>query len=81
MSLTSSFINHWHVTISRKRHSSEHFFHVGYNKNAKKMAVKDCLDQIVKSYRWNTNNNQTEDVPIIAALHGTDYHIAGELRN
>jgi hypothetical protein len=79
-SLTSSFINHWQVTISRKRFSADQFFRVTYGKNEQKMAVKARCDKVVEGFNWNVNGNkQTEAVPLIAALHGTDYHIAGML--
>jgi hypothetical protein len=35
------------------------------------------LDRVVRNFVWNNNNAETEHVPLVAALHGTDLLIAG----
>lgn len=71
--LTVSFVNQWKTTTTRYNESPDHFFARTYLKDPNKMRV-------MRHYQENvlepTGYNKKLVVPLIGALHGTDYTVA-----
>lgn len=74
--LSVSFVNQWKIARARKRESPEQFYKCTYRKNAAKMAVMHYFETEILSH---TEYNERLDVPLIGALHGTDYSVATKI--
>ena len=74
--LTTSFINQWKMTITRFHESAEQFFAITYKRDENKMKVMEYYEtQVLQP----TPHNKNLDIPLINALHGTDYFIAEKI--
>jgi hypothetical protein len=69
-SLTISFINYWKIMITRKIQSADQFFVNTYSKNQEKVKVMEY---------FNNNVADSNIVPLVPVLHGTDLNIAKKI--
>ncbi len=74
--LTTSFINQWKMTITRLHKSVDQFFAVTYKRDENKMKVIEYYETQVL---LPATHNKNLDIPLIGALHGTDYAIAEKI--
>lgn len=78
--LTSSFINQWKITLSRRQNDAKTFFQErSFQGNIEKQYVIQQFDKLCEEkVPWNTRKPFSE-CPIIAAVHGTDYFVAEKI--
>ena len=68
-------MNQYNVFSVRKRNDSAQFYSKTYKKSKEKMWVMEQFERLASQFSWN--ENLSEIVPIIPALHGSDLQIAG----
>lgn len=74
--LLVSFVNQWKIMTTRKTQAPEHFFARTYAKDDAKMAVMEYFQKTILNF-WTYN--QDLQVPLIPALHGTNYPVAEKI--
>jgi hypothetical protein len=73
--LISSFVNQYNVFRSRKKNDPEQFFKMSYKNSPEKLWVMGHFDRYADKYSWN--EDLVNIVPIVPALHGSDFAVAG----
>jgi hypothetical protein len=70
--LTTSFVNNYAISVTRKKNSPEHFFKTTYQRNPSKVWVMERMHVLLGLLPWQ----EALVLPIVPALHGTDFFVA-----